>query len=292
VINFLPEFQIWHSRQVAGLEGLDLEATCHQQILQSARKMALDSIHQISDTEFFVTSESHLSHHYLINLNELTCDCVNFLRIRHCKHIAAINMHFPRLCPKVDSCSKIPECACVLDLPKPPPRLEEETAEILITDINMLCQQLNALSDHPTLDLKALKGVKYSLNTVISLANGSWALPEKDVFHPNSNNTWAEMAKCMGVGKAPKWKPGLMGGNMSMECIGPVKGKLAHKYTDPYAAGERLGKHAKPNAVSTAANECAHASVPAPLPLVHSPTCMSPSATVADSAAHPFTYAD
>ena len=173
MIDFLPEFQIRHSRQVAGLEGLDLEAAHCWQILRSARKTALDSICQISDTEFFVASESHLSHHYPINLNELTCDCINFPRIWHCKHIAAINVHFPWLCPKVDSRSKIPECTCVLNLPKPLPRLEEETAEILLTDINTLCQQLNTLSDCPTLDLKALKGVKFSLNVAISLANGS-----------------------------------------------------------------------------------------------------------------------
>jgi len=100
------------------------------------------------------------------------------------------------------------------------------------------------------------------------------------------------MAKCMGVGKAPKQKPGPMGGNTSMECISPVKGKRACKYTDPYAAGKRLGKHAKPDAVSAAANEHAHASVPAPLPWGHSPAHASPSAAAADSAARPFTCTD
>ena len=191
----------------------------------------------------------------------------------------------------MDSCSEIPEHARILDLPKPTPRLEEETAEILLKDINALCQQLNALSDRPTPDLKALKGVKYSLNAVISLANGSRALPKKDVFHPNSN-TWAEMAKRMGVGKAPKRKPVPTGGNTSTECIGPVKGKHAHKYTDPYAAGERSGKHAKPDAVSAAANEYAHASVPALLPLVHSSAHAPPSAVAAGFTAHSFTHSD
>ena len=135
------------------------------------------------------------------------------------------------------------------------------------------------------------KGVKYSLNTVISLANGSWALPEEDVFHPNSN-TWAETAKHMGVGKAPKWKPSLTGGNTSTECISPVKGKHTCKYTDPYAAGKRSGKYTKPDAVSAAANEHTRMSVLAPLPLVHSPAHGYPSAVEADSAMHPFTHAD
>jgi len=250
--------------------------------------MSLDSIRQISDTEFLVTSGSHPGHHYLIDINEQTCDCADFPRIRHCKHIAALNVHFPRLCPKVGNGSKIPERACVLNLPKPTARSEEETAQILLKDINALCQQLNGLSDRQTPDLTALKGVKYSLTAAISWANGSWALPKKDVFHPN-RNTWAETAKCIGVGKAPKRKPGPTSRNTSTECIGPVKGKRARKYTDPYAAGKRSGKHAKPNAVSVAANERAHASVPAPLP--PSPRVDSP-ARASPSAARPFTCTD
>jgi len=140
----------------------------------------------------------------------------------------------------------------------------------------------------------ALKGVKYSLTVAISLANGSWVLPKKDIFHPN-RNTWAKTAKHMGVGKAPKRKPSPTGRNTSTECIGPVKGKWAHKYTDPYAVGKRSGKCTKPDAVSIAANERTCMSVPAPLPplpWVDSPACASPSAAVADSTARPFTCTD
>jgi len=168
---------------------------------------------------------------------------------------------------------------------------EEESAENLLKDINALYQQLNALSDRSTLDLKALKLVKYSLTTAITLANRSWVLPKKDVFNPN-RNTWAETAKCMGAGKVPWQKPGPTGGNTSMVCIGPVKGKHACKYTDPYAGGERSGKHAKPNALSTTANERAHVPVPTPPPLFAralSPAYASPSAAVAGSAALSFT---
>jgi len=256
--------------------------------------MSPDSIRQISDTKFLVASGSHLGHHYPININEQTCDCADFPRIRHCKHIAALNVHFPQLCPKVGNGSKILERACILNLPKPTARSEEETAQILLKDINALCQQLNGLSDCQTPDLTALKGVKYSLTVAISLANGSWVLPKKDIFHLN-RNTWAKTAKHMGVGKAPKWKPSPTGRNTSTECIGPVKGKQACKYTDPYAAGKRSGKRAKPDAVSIAANERACTSVPAPLPLlpqVDSPARVSPSAAAVDSAAHPFTCAD
>jgi len=179
----------------------------------------------------------------------------------------------------------------VPDLPKRPSRSEEESAEILLKEINALCQQLNA-SDRSTPDLKALKGVKYSLSAVIALANGSWALPEKDVFHHN-RNTWAETAGRMGAGKAPKRKPGPTGANTSTECIGPVKGKRGHKYSDPYAAGERSGKRAKPDAVSAAANERSQVpALPPPGTGVLSPARASPSAAAASSAARSFTRAD
>jgi hypothetical protein len=50
------------------------------------------------------------------------------------------------------------------------------------------------------------------------------------------------------------------------QCIGPTKGKQQRRLNgdDAYAGGERLGKHAKPNATSTAAN--AHARAAAALP--------------------------
>jgi len=290
VLDFLPEIQTQLSQQAVKLEGLNLEAACHKQILRITRNISLDSICQIGDTKFFITSESCPGHHYTIDLNQLNCNCYDFPRIWHCKHIAAINVHIPGLCPKVDCPSKILECMCIPILPKPIPRPEESTK--ILKDINTLCQQLNTVSDHSTPDLKALKSVKFSLTQVIALANGSQALPEKDVFHPNKN-TWAETAKHMGA-KPPKRKPGPIGGNTSTECIGPVKGRHACKYSDPYAVGKRSGKRAKPNVVSVAANEHSHTVVPTPPPFTHvdSPARASPSAAVAGTTAHSFTCVD
>jgi len=205
VVNFLPEIKTRHGQQLVNLEGPDLLAWRRRQILASAKKIPQDSIRQISNTQFFVASESRPGNYYPIDLNRSACGCTDFPRIRYCKHIAAINVHFPQLFPMVDSTSEIPEHVCVPDLPKRTSRSEEESAEILLKEINALCQQLNA-SNRSTLDLKALKGVKYSLSAAITLANGSWALPEKDVFHHN-RNTWAETAGRMGAGKAPKRKP-------------------------------------------------------------------------------------
>jgi len=135
--------------------------------------------------------------------------------------------------------------------------------------------------------------IKCSLKTAIALANGSRALPEKDVFNANQK-TWAKTAERMGQPrKASKRTHGPVGGNMATERIGHAKGKRSCKYTDPYAGGERSDKRAKPDVVSATANTVARAAVPAlalHVPAVLAPACASPSAAVAGSAAHSFTF--
>jgi len=289
---FISDCQNQHKRQLVRLEGPDLEEACRKQILESARNISLDSIHP--NTEFLIASESNPGHHYPIDLTQSTCNCKDFPRIQLCKHIAAINEHFPALRLKGSSFSEIPERMRNQDLPQstPKPNADKEHV-VLLKDINVLCQQLTALSNDATPNLEALKTVKHSLKPVIALANRSQALPKKDDFNPNQK-TWAKIAKCMGAQKAPRWKPGLSSRNITEQCIGTVKGKR-RKYSDPYAVGERSGKCTKPDAVSAAANDHARATVPLPPPpsaTVLSPTCMSPSAAAAGSAEGSITHAN
>jgi len=294
VAKFVPDFEIRHERQTVGLEGRDLKGKCRKQILASARNIPLDSIHQLSDTEFIIASQSYPGHRYLIDHSQSTCDCNDFPRIRFCKHIAAINVHFPELLPEPEESNSpmILERMNAQILPQSAPGSDTDKEHaILLKEINVLCQQLTTVSNDRTPDLDDLKLVKYSLSTAIALANRSRALPEKDDFNPNKK-TWAETAECMGARKAPKRKPGLASGNTTEKCIGAVKGKCC-KYSDPYATGERSGKHAKPDAVSAAANECARATVPAPpCATALSPACATPSAAAASSAEGSFTCAN
>ena len=291
VAKFVPDFEIRHKRKTVGLEGWDLKGKRRKQILASARNIPLDSIHQLSDTKFIVASQSYPGHRYLIDHSQSTCDCNDFPRIRFCKHIAAINVHFPELLPEPEESNSpmILEHMRAQILPQSAPGSDtDEKRAILLKEINALCQQLTAVSDDGTPDLDDLKSVKYSLSTAIALANRSRALPEKDDFNPNKK-TWAETAECMGAQKAPKRKPGLASGNTMEKCIGTVKGKH-HKYSDPYAADERSGKRAKPNAVSATANERARATVPAPpCTAALSPACATPSTAAAGSAEGSFT---
>jgi hypothetical protein len=80
-------------------------------------------------------------------------------------------------------------------------------------------------------------------------------------------------------------------------CIGAIK-RRCHKHNDPYAGGEKLGKNAKPDAVSPTANELARADRPAPAAsatcahaAVLTTPCMSPSAAAAGPSAHFSTHA-
>ena len=98
----------------------------------------------------------------------------------------------------------------------------------------------------------------------------------------------------MGARKDPKRKPGPVIGNTAEQSIGVIKGKR-RKDSDPYAAGERSGKRAKPDAVSAAANERARATVAASAHAsvaVFAPARASPSVASAGPAEGYFTHSN
>ena len=94
-----PHFRSRHARQTIGFEGPDLAAARRAEIRASARDMALDSVLNFDSSHFHVASQSHPGEFYAIDLIESICDCPDFPRIRFCKHIAAVYLHFPHLSP-------------------------------------------------------------------------------------------------------------------------------------------------------------------------------------------------
>ena len=84
-------------------------------------------------------------------------------------------------------------------------------------------------------------------------------------------------------------------GTNAEKCISAVKGKCPYKHStsDSYGAGERSGKHAKPDAVSAAANE--HACSATPITVLSHVAVLAPihaslSTAVVHSTACPFTH--
>jgi len=187
VLKVVPDFDFKHRRQLTNMKGLNLNDLHHRRVEASARNISPDSIHYVDGTTFYVTSQLLPGHYYLIDMTQSACDCKDFPRIWYCKHITAIDVHFPQLRPKGNSSSKIPERMHVPDMPEHEHTLrsKEESVEIVLKDISALCQQLSAVSNRSTLDLQALKVIKRSLKMAIALANGSQALPKKDVFNAN-----------------------------------------------------------------------------------------------------------
>ena len=268
VTNMVPYYQSRHARQVVGLEGPDLAGQRRRQLLARARGTSRDSIQQFDSKHFHVASDSHPGAYYEIDLNRSTCNCPDFPRIRFCKHLAAISVHFPKLCteeasPPIDldiggssnPSQRVPtSVVCRSSSPK-------ESLQTLKEEIKLLSQDLDKigdLSDESALAvMKAFRSAKYSLTAAIATAQGSHALPNREVSPPNQNS-WTETAERMGCKRAPKRRlPGEHG--LTERSIGAPKGKRKCLYTDPYAGGERSGKRAKPDALSAEANARARA---------------------------------
>ena len=107
-----PYYQSQQLRQIIGFEGLDLAGKQQWEIITSARGISLDSILQFNRTQFHVASQSYPGTFYSVDLNLSACDCQDFLRIRFCKHMAAIHLHFPHLC--------LEKCDPIIPLEDPP----------------------------------------------------------------------------------------------------------------------------------------------------------------------------
>jgi hypothetical protein len=92
--------------------------------------------------------------------------------------------------------------------------------------------------------LEAIQLAKFSLTAAIALAQGTSAIPDKEVIAPNQKS-WMEMAMQMGIKKAPKCKRLPEESGLTKRSIGIAKGKKVRIYNDPYAGGKQSGKCTK-----------------------------------------------
>jgi hypothetical protein len=283
-----PNYRIRYDRQGVGLEGQDLTAARRSEILLSADAITPDSILQFDQIQFHVASQSRPGEYYAIDLNQATCECADFPRIRFCKHIAAVYAHFPHLSPEGINKSILTEDIETPFQPERTPSKEDEL-QSLTQEIAALSHSL-ASKTSSSATLEAARSAKYTLTAAIASTEGSNALPEKDVIAPNQKS-WTETAERMGVKRsAPKRKCLPEERGMTAQSIGVAKGKRRRVHIDPYAGGERSGKRAKPDATSAAANARARAcAIP---PSATAPTRSAPpppSATAPTPSAHPET---
>jgi hypothetical protein len=148
VTQIVPYYQNRHERQIIGLEGPDLAGQRERQLLSNARNTLPDSIQQFDDITFHVASQSRPHSYYEINLDCGTCNCPDFPRIRYCKHLASISVHFPHLCtkgkpadPVLLEAQKALECAHNPQVSRTSNL--QESLQKLMEEVNSLSQELN-----------------------------------------------------------------------------------------------------------------------------------------------------
>ena len=178
----VPFYVTRHLRQIVGLEGPDLTEQRELEILETAiEDIHSDSIQQFDDKSFHVVSNSHPGQFYAINLDQGTCECEDFPRIQFCKHIAAIEVHFPHLFPEaIDSIPLITQALECSDPPQCVPRGESIFA--LTEEISALVQSLISDPIHqsalaPQSIVEVYRTAKHGLNAFSAAIAGSGKTP-------------------------------------------------------------------------------------------------------------------
>jgi hypothetical protein len=153
-------------------------------IVASARDIHPNSIVQYNDTQFDVASQSHPGAFHSVDLNLSTCDCQDFPKIRFCKHIAAVRIHFDPDESDLDSSD-------VYD-PKFTPAPRKETPQTLAQEIMVVCHVLASKTIdeshriYPSI-LEALRSAKFRLLAALATeaTHRDSALSGKNRITPN-----------------------------------------------------------------------------------------------------------
>jgi hypothetical protein len=265
VTGMVGYYENKHSHQIVGLEGKDLAVEHRQELLEHTVEIPSDSIQKLYHMQFHIASKSWPGLYHTVDLHQSTCQCEDFPRIQFCRHIAAVLCHFPELSPQkittISSPRSSPEGTESEDYPQYVHiRRPKQTIQVLTQDISMLSQTLAATQAAQSAEstaaqsdvvIEAARSAKYSLTAVIVAIQGNTALPNSDVIAWN-HKLWTETAKQMGVVTKSKRPCPAKDSRLTAWCISIVKGKCHHIHNDPYARGERSGKHTKSNAPSPA----------------------------------------
>ena len=154
VKGMVPMYEKRHDHQSVGLDGKDLAGEWRQELLERAVEIPSDSIQKFDETQFHVASKSRPGLYHAVDLNQSTCECEDFPRIRFCRHIAAVLFHFPELSPhKISSLESgsspgsSPEGTKSQGHPQCVHAHRPETLQALTQDISVLSQTLAVASE-------------------------------------------------------------------------------------------------------------------------------------------------
>jgi hypothetical protein len=213
-----------HRRQALGFEGLDLELQRWTEVEAGAKRIPKEDLLEVEEANYHVRSQTDPQHWYNVDVHASCCNCASFPLISFCKHISAIQTHFPQTC-------RLIPFQTTPNTSQPGPSSGPETAVNVITDQGTTDSSHFTRIGRKILDIAAqARGNQLShltpalLDLEAGLDEAKAPLPRKVLVAPNQH-TWPETAAVM-VAK-PKTK------------------RKAH--TDPYGGGERSGKKAKPD---------------------------------------------
>jgi hypothetical protein len=223
----IPHYKAKHLRQQFGFEGPDLEVRRRQDIEERARTITKSSIEIVEDG-YRVASQSEPGSWYHVDLDAYTCDCDGFPVISFCKHLSAVQNLFPPEVLATHSLS-VP-CTTFPIKPSITPNSDDQKRHSAINpshDLTRIGRKLLELVAHrqtlPTAKVDALLALEADLD--LALADHANLLPKPVKIAPNQHS-WTETAAVMGARPKTKRK----------------------QHEDPYGAGERSGKKAKPDA--------------------------------------------
>ena len=140
-------------------------------ITKSAKTISLDSIRCVNDTQFHVASQSNLGKCYLVDIQRLICDCLDYPRIQICKHLCAVKIWYPFI-PSVND--------------------QDQDLERLLPISSQVAATPTFLSGEVPHHMPNSKS-----------GMSSNALPDWECLSPNQN-LWAATVKWMGIRTPPK----------------------------------------------------------------------------------------
>ncbi|KZP29245.1 hypothetical protein FIBSPDRAFT_727730 [Athelia psychrophila] len=222
----VPYFVHRHWRQQFGFEGPDLEAQQRTQANERGQAIPPTSITEVVPSRIYtLRSQSNPQCLYTINREAYNCECPAFPTISFCKHMAAVQFHYPEADDQTRSTILI-FTPPVLPFQQPVTNLSSSSAPTN----TILANKLRDLSIH----IRHSDHRTSSLIELDDLANRALLEHEQSQILPTKNK--------IASNEGPGWKVtrAIMGADVK---TGP---KRAHP--DPFSGGERSGKRAKADA--------------------------------------------
>lgn len=235
--------------------------------LERAHTMPADHIRQLEAGEFEVQSQTNPGVKYLVDLEVYDCECVNFHAICFCKHLAAVEHHYPDDVAATVPCdllSRSMAVKLVTSNGKSGAEYEEGETEDVVNSSKPLSTvggklRLSALTYKlGILELCLLSGPPPpSLNNNLKLIYDAVSkvlsdyaeaeidvLPKKKHIGPNRRNDWSETKARM-----------IFGANIKT-LAGKRERAEGNDTTDPvYRGNEQSGKKAQVNARNSTVRE-------------------------------------